>query len=194
MFEYLMPSLWMRNYRDTIVDRSMRAAVCSQREYGRKHGVPWGVSESACVSPTNGTYGYRAFGVPELAMRRRESRHLVISPYSTFLAAAVDPAAAAANLRQMQEYGWLGRYGFYEAIAYSRTGAQPVRMWMAHHQGMSLLAIANLLFDNVLRQYFHAEPQVAATELLLHERIPAGALSDLEQVELPAESAHPVPA
>jgi hypothetical protein len=194
MFEYLMPSLWMRNYRDTIVDRSMRAAVCSQREYGRRHGVPWGVSESACVSPSNGTYGYQAFGVPELAMRRRDSQHLVISPYSTFLAAAVDPTAAVANLRQMQEYGWLGRYGFYEAIAYSRSGAEAVRMWMAHHQGMSLLTIANLLFDHPLQQYFHSEPQVVATELLLHERIPAGALADLEHVELPAESAYPVPA
>jgi len=127
-------------------------------------------------------------------MRRRESRNLVISPYSTFLAATVDPAAAVANLRQMQEYGWLGRYGFYEAIAYSQSGAEPLCMWMAHHQGMSLLAITNLLFDNPLRQYFHAEPQVVATELLLHERVPAGALADLEHVELPAEGAYPIPA
>ena len=194
MFEYLMPALWMRNYPDTIVDRSMKAAVSVQRAYGRRHGVPWGISESACISGSNGKHGYRAFGVPELALRRRDSRHLVISPYSTFLAAAVDPAAAMANLRQMLEYGWLGRYGFYEAVGYSRAGAQPVRMWMAHHQGMSLLAIVNLLFNNPLRQYFHAEPQVLATELLLDERVPPGALADLERVELPVEHALTAPA
>jgi len=193
MFEYLMPALWMRHYPDTIVDRSMKTAVYTQREYGRRHGVPWGISESACTGP-NGAYGYRAFGIPELALRRKDSRHLVISPYSTFLAAAVDPAAAVANLRQMQEFGWLGRYGFYEAVSYTRAGAEEVCMWMAHHQGMSLLAIVNLLFDNPLRQYFHAEPQVLATELLLHERVPAGSLADLEHIELPADDAHPVPA
>jgi cyclic beta-1,2-glucan synthetase len=59
---------------------------------------------------------------------------------------------------------------------------------------MSLLAIVNLLFDNPLRQYFHAEPQVLATELLLHERVPAGALADLEHISLPGEDALPVPA
>ena len=191
MFEYLMPALWMRNYPDTIVDRSMKAAVSTQRAYGRRRGVPWGVSESACGSVSSGSYGYRAFGVPELALRRRDTKRLVISPYSTFLAATVDPAAAVANLRQMVEYGWLGRYGFYEAIGYSKAGAEMVRMWMAHHQGMSLLAIVNLLFNNPLREYFHAEPQVLATELLLHERVPAGAFADLEHVELPAEQAQP---
>jgi cyclic beta-1,2-glucan synthetase len=194
MFEYLMPALWMRHYPDTIVDRSMKTAVRTQREYGRRKGVPWGVSESAFVSGENGDYGYWAFGVPELALRRKDSRRLVISPYSTFLAAAVDPPAAVENLRRMQEYGWLGRYGFYEAIEYTRTGAETVRMWMAHHQGMSLMAIANLLLDNPLRHYFHAEPQVLATELLLHERVPAGALADLDIVELPGDDAVLVPA
>jgi hypothetical protein len=172
----------------------MRTAVHTHREYGRRRGVPWGISESAFLSGVDGAYGYRAFGVPELALRRKDSAQVVISPYSTFLAAAMDPVAAMANLRQMHEYGWLGRYGFYESISYTQAGAEPVRMWMAHHQGMSLLAIVNLLFDNPLRQYFHAEPQVLATELLLHERVPPGALADLEQVALPADAAQPVPA
>jgi cyclic beta-1,2-glucan synthetase len=187
MFEYLMPALWMRHHPDTILDRTMKTAVHTQREYGRGKGVPWGISESAFITGSDGSYGYKAFGVPELAMKRKDTRHLVISPYSTFLAAAIDPAAAVTNLRQMQDYGWQGRYGFYESVTYTSNGAEPIRMWMAHHQGMSLLAIVNLLFDNPLRQYFHAEPQVLATELLLHERVPSGALTDLEQVELPME-------
>jgi cyclic beta-1,2-glucan synthetase len=185
MFEYLMPLLWMRHYPDTIIDHSMKTAVRSQREYGRRRGTPWGISESAFLSGPNGEYGYGAFGVPELAMERKESRALVISPYSSYLAAGVDPAAAVENLHRMKEFGWFGRYGFYEAIDYTRAGADPVRMWMAHHQGMSLLAIVNLLFDNPLRQYFHTEPQVLATELLLQERVPAAALVEVDQAPLP---------
>jgi cyclic beta-1,2-glucan synthetase len=197
MFEYLMPSLWMRHHPDTIMDQSMKAAVRTQREYGRRKGVPWGISESAFLSGPNGEYGYEAFGVPELAMKRSDSQALVISPYSSFLAAGVDPATAVTNLRQMQEFGWFGRYGFYEAIDYSQAGGEAVRMWMAHHQGMSLLAIVNLLFDNPLRQYFHAEPQVLATELLLHERVPASALAEVDVVPVlqrDAIAAHPAPA
>jgi len=189
MFEYLMPSLWMRHHPDTIMDQSMKAAVRSQREYGRRKGVPWGISESAYLSGPDGEYGYEAFGVPELAMKRTDSQALVISPYSSFLAAGVDPATAVANLRCMQEFGWFARYGFYEAIDYTRAGGEAVRMWMAHHQGMSLLAIVNLLFDNPLRQYFHAEPQVLATELLLHERVPASALAEVDVVPLPQDGA-----
>jgi cyclic beta-1,2-glucan synthetase len=147
--------------------------------------VPWGISESAYGAGPNGEYGYAAFGIPELAMKREIPQGLVISPYSSFLAAAVDPSAAVTNLRQMQEFEWFGRYGFYEAISYSRSGAEAVRMWMAHHQGMSLLAIVNLLFDNPMRRYFHAEPQVLATELLLHERVPAAALAEVEMAPLP---------
>jgi cyclic beta-1,2-glucan synthetase len=184
MFEYLMPSLWMRHYPDTIIDQTMKTAVRVQREYGRRRGVPWGISESAFLSRA-GEVGYSAFGIPGLAMKRTESRALVISPYSSYLAAGVDPAAALENLRRMQEFGWFGRYGFYEAIDYSRTGADPVRMWMAHHQGMSLLAIANLLFDNPLRHHFHAEPQVMATELLLHERVPGEAIAQADRAPLP---------
>jgi cyclic beta-1,2-glucan synthetase len=185
MFEYLMPLLWMRHPSGTLLERSTKAALHSQREYARRRGVPWGISESAFLSGPDREFGYAPFGVPELAIHRSRSQPLVISPYSSFLAAGVDPLAAAENLRQMQEYGWLGRYGFYESIAYTRHGAQAVRQWMAHHQGMSLLAIVNLLFDNPLRRYFHAEPQVLATELLLYERMPPALQVD--------EDAPPVP-
>ncbi len=100
----------------------------------------------------------------------------------------MDTGAAVANLRVMEDFGWLGRYGFYEAIDYTRSGGEPVRMWMAHHQGMSLLAIVNLLFDNPFLRYFHAEPQVLATERLLHERVPTAALSEVDPVSLPVSA------
>lgn len=118
----------------------------------------------------------------------------MISPYSCYLAAGVDPVPAMENFHRMKEFGWFGRYGFYEAIDYSRAGAQPVGMWMAHHQGMSLLAIANLLFGNPLRQYFHREPQVLATELLLDERVPAAYLADVDTLKMPEIQTQPAAA
>lgn len=193
MFEYLMPALWMKRYSDTILNQNMKSVVRSQREYGRSRGVPWGISESAFVNGETGDYGYAAFGIPELALQRPESNTLVISPYSTFLAATVDTGAAVANLRVLEGFGWTGRYGFYEAIDYTRSGAEPVRMWMAHHQGMSLLAIVNLLFNNPFPRYFHAEPQVRATERLLQERAPTAALSEMDAVSLPLPAAQPLP-
>jgi hypothetical protein len=172
MFEYLMPALWMRHYRETITDRSLRAAVRVQREYARRKGVPWGISESAYIGP-EGREGYAPFGVPSLRLKPPDSDALVIAPYASWLAAIVDPDAAVKNLRQVEEYGWSGRYGVFEAVDYTHAGGEPIRSWMAHHQGMALLAACNLMFDNAFQRYFHAEPQVLATELLLHERLPS---------------------
>jgi hypothetical protein len=107
----------------------------------------------------------------------------VVSPYSTFLALLIDPRAALSNLRKMAKLGWVGRYGFYESVDYRHGNPEIVRSWMAHHQGMSLLAICNLLFDNPMQQYFHSEPHVLATELLLDERVPA--IMTVEKEEAP---------
>ncbi|MFN7995245.1 MAG: glucoamylase family protein [Bryobacteraceae bacterium] len=179
MFEYLMPVIWMRHYPGTITHNSVRGAVKAQREYARHKGIPWGISESAYLQP-DGSYGYAPFGIPELSLKRPEGDTLVVSPYSSFLAATVDPASSLKNLRQIEQYGWTGRYGFYEAVDYTHSGGQPIRSWMAHHQGMSLAAICNVLFDQPLQRYFHAEPHVMATELLLHERIPAAMEAERE--------------
>jgi cyclic beta-1,2-glucan synthetase len=185
MFEYLMPVLWLRHYPGTILEQTVRGVVRAQREYAHRKGVPWGISESACGGGPDGGFGYAPFGIPGLALKRAESRKLVISPYSSFLALGVDPGAALKNLRQMEEYGWSGRYGFYEAVDYTRSGGDVVRCWMAHHQGMSLLSVCNLLFDNPMQQYFHREPQTMATELLLHERVPRAVAAEPEALPAP---------
>ncbi len=178
MFEYLMPSLWMRSYPNTLLDRARVAAVRAQQSYTASRGVPWGISESAYFKlDEHGNYQYQAFGLPQLSLMRRESSPLVISPYSTFLALSVDRPAALRNLRRMETLGWFGSYGFYEAADYSNPSGrfrwprvQVVRCWMAHHQGMSLLSIANLLGNNVVQRWFHADRRVQATELLLQEK------------------------
>ena len=178
MFEYLMPSLWMHSYPNTLLDRSRVAAVRSQQAYAARRGVPWGISESAYFKlDEHGNYQYQAFGLPQLSLMRRESNPLVISPYSTFLALSVDPPASLRNLLRMQMLGWFGSRGFYESADYTTSRGrfrwrrgQIVRCWMAHHQGMSLLSVANLLCENVVQRWFHADRRVQATELLLQEK------------------------
>jgi cyclic beta-1,2-glucan synthetase len=172
MFEYLMPALWMRCYPETLIARTLTACVQVQRAFTRSLNIPWGVSESGASRKDHlGHYHYQAYGVPQIALWIEATAGPVISPYSSFLALTVDAVAALHNLRRMASAGWVGAYGFYEAADYSTNSKKPVlvREWMAHHQGMSLLAILNLLHDNVVQRWFHSHPDVQATELLLHE-------------------------
>ncbi len=177
MFEYLMPFVWMRPYPNTLLERSASAAVRSQQEYAANKRIPWGISESAYSRVDEaGNYQYYAFGIPQLALSKHDNP-FVISPYSTVLALHVCPSDALKNLHRMSNDGWLGPYGFYEAADFTpsrehswRRRYELVRCWMAHHQGMSLLSIANFLHDGIVQQWFHSEPRVQATELLLHEK------------------------
>jgi hypothetical protein len=172
MFEYLMPALWMRSYPDTLISRTLAACVQVQRAFAHTLNIPWGISESGASRKDDlGHYHYQAYGVPQIALGPEAAAGPVVSPYSSFLALAVDSVAALHNLRCMASAGWVGAFGFYEAADYSTQSEGPilVREWMAHHQGMSLLAILNLLHDNVVQRWFHANPMVQATELLLHE-------------------------
>lgn len=178
MFEYLMPAIWMQRYPNTLLDRALVAAVRSQQAYANHKGVPWGISESACARRNEaGDYHYEAFGVPTLAVKKSESDPLIVSPYSTFLALSIDYEASISNLRRMDSLGWFGSYGFYEAADYTHPRKrfmgpryEVVRQWMVHHQGMSLLALANFLCDDVVQRWFHKDPRVQATALLLQEK------------------------
>ena len=172
MFEYLMPALWMRSYPGTLIARTQEAAVHVQRAFARDLGLPWGISESgAAKKNAEGHYHYQAYGVPRIALWFEATAGPVISPYSSFLALQVDAPDALDNLRRLASMGWVGEYGFYEAGDYIESLRKPelVREWMAHHQGMSLLAVTNLLRDNVVQKWFHDNPIVQAAELLLHE-------------------------
>jgi len=172
MFEYLMPSLWMRSYPHTLIAKNLAGAVCVQRAFARAHGIPWGISESGNAHRNDsGDYGYHAYGIPNIALFWEATAGPVVSPYSTFLALGVDSIEAISNLRQMASVGWVGTYGYYEAIDYTTEShkGELVREWMAHHQGMSLLAIVNTLCDEVVQEWFHANPLVQSAELLLHE-------------------------
>ena len=120
MFEYLMPNLVMPVFPDTLLDQTSRVVVAVQQAYGRRHGIPWGISESAYNRRDSGqTYQYHAFGLPSLGLKRGLDADLVVAPYATMLALAVDAPAAVANLRRLAATGLVGRYGFYDAIDYT---------------------------------------------------------------------------
>jgi len=172
MFEYLMPALWMRSYPNTLLSDTLIGSVRVQQAFARSLGIPWGISESGSARQDDaGHYGYFAFGVPHLAQSAEATAGPVISPYSTFLALGVDTPESIRNLRRMALSGWVGAFGLYESVDYS-SGAHNgdvVREWMAHHQGMSLLAILNCLCDDVVQHWFHSNALVQSAELLLHE-------------------------
>ena len=173
MFEYMMPNIWMRSYPDTLVSRTLTGVVAIQRAFGKEHGIPWGISESGWAGiDDHGHYHYQAFGIPQIALKWDAVAGPVISPYSTCLALGIEPVEALKNLKRMAKMGWTGAYGFYEAADYQESTKTPklVKEWMAHHQGMSLLAVLNLLYDNIVQDWFHANAHLEATQLLLHEK------------------------
>ena len=176
MFEYLMPLLHMRNYSNTLLDHGLRGAVEIQQAYAKERQVPWGISESAHSGrDSRMQYQYRAFGVPALSARSDRSGHLVIAPYASMLALMVDPSKSTANLRALAGQGCLARHGFFESIDYSVRGVHEpeyIRCFMAHHQGMGLVAIDNALLGNRMQERFHLDPMIQATEFLLQERMP----------------------
>jgi cyclic beta-1,2-glucan synthetase len=204
MFEYLMPLLFMKTYPKTLLDQSCRSIVHRQIEYATELGVPWGISESGYnFVNRKGDYQYKAFGVPGLGLKRGLGDDLVIAPYACALSLAVDPLRATANLRRLAREGVEGRYGFFESIDYTPRTAEPgaaaakhprsgvvVRTYLAHHQGMTLTALANALQDGVMVRRFHADPRIQATELLLQEKMTLAAPISRPR---PAEESHAPP-
>ncbi|MGE8483065.1 MAG: GH36-type glycosyl hydrolase domain-containing protein [Pseudomonas sp.] len=183
MFEYLMPSLVMRAPAGSLLEQSTRLVVALQEAYGRSLGIPWGISESAYnARDLEFTYQYSNFGVPGLGLKRGLSENVVVAPYATGLAAMIDPQAARRNYERLAGMGAQGRYGFYEALDFTRSrlpddeNVAIVRCFMAHHQGMTIVAIANALHDGRMRCRFHREPMIQACDLLLQERVPRDVL------------------
>ena len=192
MFEYLMPLLVMPSYENTLLDQTCKAAVARQIEYGKERNVPWGISESGYNAvDAHFNYQYRAFGVPGLGLKRGLSEDLVVAPYASVMALMVAPEDACKNLYDLAAGGVLSEFGFYEAIDYTparqRRGQSStlVRSYMAHHQGMSLLALGHLLLDRPMQRRFESDPQLQATLLLLHEGIPKVTVYTMPATELP---------
>ena len=203
MFEYLMPSLVMRAPSGSLLEQTNSLVVWRQEKYGEELGVPWGISESEYYArDIEQTYQYSSFGVPDLGYKRGLGESTVIAPYASGLASMVDPAAAARNYKRMAGIGARGSYGWYEAIDYTRARLPEdakfaiVRAYMAHHQAMTIIGIANALHDGRMRARFHAEAIIQAAELLLQERMPrdiAMVRPAPEQVTAATQISSPVP-
>ncbi len=184
MFEYLMPSLVMRAPAGSLLEQSNRFVVQRQIEYGAELGLPWGISESAYnVRDLELTYQYSSFGVPGLGLKRGLSQDAVIAPYATGAGGHGRPASRGREISR----GWPRRVAAAGMAGMRRWTIRPralpeghkvaiVRSYMAHHQGMTLIAIADALHDGAMRARFHAEPIIQATQLLLQERIPRDVL------------------
>ena len=176
MFEYLMPPLIMKSYDHTLLDQTYAAVVTAQKNYGKKRRVPWGTSESGYYAfDLLLNYQYKAFGIPDLGLKRGLIEDMVVSPYSSLLALPFDPAGAMANIRRLLAEGLEGRYGLYEAVDYTPerlpggVKGKIVKSFMAHHLGMSLVALDNYFHDQIMPSRFHANPLVKAAEILLEE-------------------------
>ena len=197
LFEYLMPLLVMPTYEHTLLDQTYRGVVAQQIAYGRLQGVPWGVSESGYNrTDVQLNYQYRAFGVPGLGLKRGLGEDLVIAPYAALMGLMVAPRAACENLERLAAEGRTGTYGFYEAVDYTPARLPPgqpnvtIRSFMAHHQGMGLLALLYLLKDRPMQRRFLACPLLRAADLLLQERVPQTAAKVLSEDLEFGESRH----
>ena len=201
MFEYLMPQLVMPTYPNTLIEQTNRAAVRRQIDYGSQRGVPWGMSESGYnLIDAHRNYQYRAFGVPGLGLQRGLAADLVVAPYASALALMVEPEAACVNLQRLAAEGLLGPLGMREAVDYTPSriprgqSKAIVRSYMAHHQGMTLVSIANLLLDRAFQKRFASDPLFQAALTLLHERIPRSAVFHAHPAALPVLPATGEPA
>lgn len=208
LFEYLMPRLLLRSHPQTLLDASCRMALRRQVEYGAERNVPWGISESAYnIVDRAGNYQYKAFGVPGLGLKRGLADELVVAPYAAGMATMIDPSASVGNLQRLERAQVRGEYGFFDAIDYTDRSpgaldevapdAQKegivVFQHLAHHQGMTLVALANALFGDVMVERFHADPRVKATELLLQERVPVHAATSEPRPDDDVRAMAPLP-
>lgn len=189
-FEYLMPNINLKRYEGSLLDESSKFAVLSQIEYGKKLKVPWGISESAFnLRDLNSNYQYRAFGIPWLGLKRGLDEDIVVSPYSTFLSLNDTINEGINNLKQLEKEGARGKYGFYESIDYTprrlKKGEkrEVVETYMAHHQGLILLSINNVINNNVLQKRFDKNPEIQAVDILLQEKMPIKMILTKEKKE-----------
>jgi cyclic beta-1,2-glucan synthetase len=194
MFEYLMPTLFAKNYAGTFLSDSCYAALDAQASYGQEQQVPWGISESGYYAfDLDQHYQYRAFGVPGLGYKRDLSDDLVIAPYASLMGLSLQPQAVLENMAQLEKLNMLGRFGFYEALDYTKTRLPneqthaTVQSYMAHHQGMILLAACNFLLDDVMVARFHADEHIQSVELLLQEKIPQNPPLEFPHTDEPAD-------
>ena len=191
MFEYFMPSLIMKSYEDTLLDNTYKSVVNAQIKYAEKHNVPWGISESAYyLFDSAYNYQYKAFGVPGLGLKRGLEDELVVSPYSTVISMEYDIRRGIDNLKRLMRRGLLGKYGFFDAIDFTKgrmvrnKQSMIIKNYMVHHNGMVMMALDNIINNDVFKKRFHSISEVKAYEILLKEKDIHNYVYDRESVPM----------
>ena len=189
-FEYLMPNINIPKYPGSLLDESCKFLIMSQKEYNKKLKIPWGISESAFnLKDLNNNYQYKAFGIPWLGLKRGLADEIVVAPYASMMAIIDEPIEVLKNLKQLEKLGMNNKYGFYESIDYTPTRLRKnetkaiVKTYMAHHQGLILLSINNLMNNNIVQKRFVQNPEIEAVDILLQERMPENIIITKEEKE-----------
>ncbi len=189
-FEYLMPNINIPKYKGSLLDESCRFMIKSQMEYAKKLQIPWGISESAFnLKDLYSNYQYKAFGIPWLGLKRGLADDMVVAPYGGILAITDYPKEVYENLKTLEQYGMIGKFGFYESLDFTPERvekgkkASVVKTYMAHHQSLILLSINNLINNNILQKRFMKNPEMKAISILLQERMPETAIITKENKE-----------
>ena len=189
-FEYLMPSINIKSYEGSLLDESCKFMIMSQKEYAKKIGIPWGISEAAfSLKDLNNNYQYKAFGIPWLGLKRGLDEDIVVSSYSVFLSLIYELNDSIKNIRKLEKEGMLGQYGFYESVDYTSSRLKPnetkkiVKTYMAHHQGLILISINNCINNKIMINRFYNNPEIEAIDILLQERMPQKAIVTKEKKE-----------
>lgn len=189
-FEYLMPNINIPKYPGSLLDESCKFLIMSQKEYNKKLKIPWGISESAFnLKDLNNNYQYKAFGIPWLGLKRGLADEIVVASYASMMAIIDEPIEVLKNLKQLEKLGMYNKYGFYESIDYTPTRLRKnetkaiVKTYMAHHQGLILLSINNLMNNNIVQKRFVQNPEIEAVNILLQERMPENIIITKEEKE-----------
>jgi len=189
-FEYLMPNINIKKYSGSLLDESCKFMIMSQKKYCDKLQIPWGISEAAFnLKDLNSNYQYKAFGIPWLGLKRGLSDDIVVSSYGSVLAITEQPKEVLKNINILKKYNMYGKYGLYESIDFTpeRLGNnkkyEVVKTYMAHHQGLILLSINNLVNNNILQERFHKNPEIKSVDILLQEKLPEDMLITKERKE-----------
>ena len=189
-FEYLMPNINIPKYPGSLLDESCKFLIMSQKEYNKKLKIPWGISESAFnLKDLNNNYQYKAFGIPWLGLKRGLADEIVVAPYASMMAIIDEPIEVLKNLKQLEKLGMYNKYGFYESIDYTPTRLRKnetkaiVKTYMAHHHGLILLSINNLMNNNIVQKRFVQNPEIEAVDILLQERMPENIIITKEEKE-----------
>ncbi|MFR5684538.1 MAG: glucoamylase family protein, partial [Clostridia bacterium] len=189
-FEYLMPNVVIPKYIGSLLDESCQFMIMSQKEYCKRLGIPWGISEAAFnLKDLNNNYQYKAFGIPWLGLKRGLGDDMVVSSYGSILALTEQPKNVVENIRKLDKQGMYQKYGFYESIDYTASRLRKshtyelVKTYMAHHQALILLTINNYFNQNILQTRFMDNPELQGTQILLQERMPENVIITKEKKE-----------